>query len=258
MAAFYPLQFVLETVGGEQVSVESLTPPGADPHSLELSPAQVAELEQVDLVAYVPGLQAATDDAIGATSPGAVLDAADAAGVADDDLARDPHFWLDPTLMVPLVEEVAATLAELDPAHAEDFEERSAGLVTELTELDDAYTEGLADCAGATLVTSHEAFGYLADRYGLEQVGITGVDPEVEPSPARIREVGATVRAEGVQTVYFEVIAGPDVVEALAGEVDVATDVLDPIEGRTDPEADYVDVMRSNLAALEQGLVCEG
>ncbi|MGC5615596.1 metal ABC transporter substrate-binding protein [Georgenia sp. Z1491] len=258
MASFYPLQFVVERVGGEHVSVDNLTPPGADPHSLELSPAEVAQLESVDLVTYVPGLQAATDDAIGVTDPAAVLDAAEAAGVAEDDLARDPHFWLDPTLVVPLVDGVADTLGDLDPENAEDYAERSADLVAELTDLDDAYREGLAACAGATLVTSHEAFGYLAERDGLEQVGISGIDPEVEPSPARLREVGEVVRAEGVQTLYFEVIAGPDVVEALAADLDVDTDVLDPIEGQTDPDADYLDVMRSNLAALERGLVCDG
>ncbi|MGO1509956.1 MAG: metal ABC transporter substrate-binding protein [Actinomycetaceae bacterium] len=258
LASFYPLLYVVEEVGGDRVSVEDLTPPGADPHSLELSPAQVAELERTDLVVHVPGLQAATDEALDVTDPAAVLDAGAAAGVAPEDLARDPHFWLDPTLVAELAGGVADQLAELDPAHADEFELRAEELMGDLADLDAEYASRLAPCAGATLVTSHEAFGYLADRYGLEQVGIGGIDPEVEPSPARLREVGEIARAEGVRTLFFEIVAGPDVTDALAGDLGVGTDVLDPVESQADAGADYLDVMGQNLNALTRGLACEG
>ncbi|MGO1174443.1 MAG: metal ABC transporter solute-binding protein, Zn/Mn family, partial [Actinomycetaceae bacterium] len=181
-----------------------------------------------------------------------------AAGVAPEDLARDPHFWLDPTLVAELAGGVADQLAELDPAHADEFELRAEELMGDLADLDAEYASRLAPCAGATLVTSHEAFGYLADRYGLEQVGIGGIDPEVEPSPARLREVGEIARAEGVRTLFFEIVAGPDVTDALAGDLGVGTDVLDPVESQADAGADYLDVMGQNLNALTRGLACEG
>ena len=129
-------------------------------------------------------------------------------------------------------------------------------LTADLTELDDAYAAGLADCERRVVVTSHEAFGYLTRAYDLEQVGISGLDPEAEPSPARLREIGDVVRAEGVTTLYTESLVNPKVAETLAGDLGVGTAVLDPVESQADPDADYRAVMEQNLEALRAGLAC--
>jgi zinc transport system substrate-binding protein len=257
-ASFYPLEFVVERVGGDLVDVGGITPPGADPHSLELSPAQVAEIDAADLVVYIPTLQAAVDEALAVTEPAAVFDAAEASGVKEESLAHDPHLWLDPELMEGIAGGIADRLAELDPDNADVFAANADSLVADLQELDTAYADGLADCAGATLVVSHDAFGYLADRYDLDQVGISGINPDAEPSPARLREVGAIVEENDVHTIFFEVITSPDVTQALAEDIGVETAVLDPIEGQTDADADYLDVMYANLEALRAGLTCGG
>jgi zinc transport system substrate-binding protein len=251
--AFYPLQFVAERVGGDQVDVTNLTPPGGEPHALELSPHAVTQITGSDVVIYAAGMQAATDDAVASGDPARPVDALAAAGLPAD--TPDPHFWLDPTLLAPVAEATADALADADPAHAEDYRERAADLVADLDVLDGELADGLAACSGATLVTSHEAFGYLADRYGLEQVGITGIDPEVEPSPARLREVAETVRATGVRTLFFGALTSPGVTATLAEDLGVATAVLDPLEGH-DGDQDYLDVMRANLTALTEGLAC--
>lgn len=265
VAAFYPLQFVAERVGGEHVTVTSLTPPGGESHDLELSPSAVSGLGDADLVVYLSGFQAATDAAVAATAPARVVDTAEAAGleVGPDGVAPgagsslDPHFWLDPTRLADVAHQVAGALAEVDPAHAADFTAAADDLVDELDALDAELDAGLAACRGATLVASHEAFGYLAQRYGLHQVGLSGVDPEVEPSPARLREVAATVEAEGVRTLYFETLTSPKVTQTLAEDLGVATAVLDPLEGLAeDDDRDYLDVMRDNLDALTTGLTC--
>ncbi|WP_147795913.1 metal ABC transporter substrate-binding protein [Cellulomonas sp. Y8] len=265
VAAFYPLQFVAERVGGEHVAVTSLTPPGGESHDLELSPSAVSGLGAADLVVYLSGFQAATDAAVAATSPAHVVDAAEAAGleVAPDGVAPgagdslDPHFWLDPTRLADVAHQVADALAEVDPTHADDFATAADDLVADLDALDAELADGLAACRGATLVASHEAFGYLARRYGLHQVGLSGIDPEVEPSPARLRDVAATVEAEGVRTLFFETLTSPKVTQTLADDLGVATAVLDPLEGLAeDDERDYLDVMRDNLAALTGGLTC--
>ena len=258
LASFYPLVFVAEEVGGPEVVVESLTPAGGDPHSLELSPAQIMELGQADLVVYSAGLQAAVDEAVAAQAPEDVVEAMAAAGLTDGAAgAGDPHFWLDPTLLAPVATEVAERLSAIDPDHAQDYAARAEDLTAELDQLDQLYAEELADCQDAVLITSHEAFGYLADRYGLHQEGIAGIDPEVEPSPARVREVGEVVRSAGVRTLYFETIASPRVTEQLAAELDVDTAVLDPLESPP-AEGDYLSAMTANLDALASGLTCEG
>ncbi|PFG33206.1 metal ABC transporter substrate-binding protein [Sanguibacter antarcticus] len=256
LASFYPLQFVSERVGGPDVTVTNLTPPAAEPHDIELSPSAVRSVGEADLVVYLSTFQPATDDAIAAQSPPHVIDAMDAAGLTGDDDSLDPHFWLDPTRLAAVAHEVADTLGEMDPEHAADFESRADALDVELTALDAEYIETLEPCAGATLVTSHEAFGYLADRYGLVQVGISGIDPDAEPSPARLREVREIVERDDVSTLYFEVLVSPKVTQTLADDLGVQTDVLDPLESISDDQDDYLTVMERNLVALKDGLTC--
>ncbi|GAA3209227.1 metal ABC transporter substrate-binding protein [Oerskovia jenensis] len=292
LASFYPLQFVAERVGGDRVSVSNLTPPAAEPHDLELSPAQARSIGTADLVVYQSGFQAAVDEAVEARDPAHLVDATEAAGLeehpgesttstgtaaedehaapdghADDSHADDghdhssaggldPHFWLDPTRLVPVAEQVAAELTAVDPAGADEYAANLTALTADLTALDAEYEAGLASCASPYLVTSHEAFGYLAERYGLEQIGITGIDPEAEPSPARLREVADIIRDHGVTTIFFETLTSPKVTQTLAQDVGVQAQVLDPLEGLSKDGTDYLGVMRTNLEALRTGLTC--
>jgi zinc transport system substrate-binding protein len=271
-AAFYPLQYVTEAVGGDRVEVENLTTPGAEPHDLELAPRQVAQLGEADLAVYLSGFQPAVDDAVAAQAP-AALDVAQEVDLvpaqhadehgdepADEhaDESVDPHFWLDPVRLADAGDAVAARLAELDPEGAQTYEANAARLREELQELDAELSAGLASCDVDILVTSHAAFGYLADRYGFTQVGISGLDPDSEPDPRAIAEVADLVRESGVTTVYSEVLVDPAVAETVAAEAGATTAVLDPVEGITDRSAgdDYPSVMRANLQTLREGQGC--
>lgn len=287
LASFYPLQYVAEQVGGEHVAVSNLTPPAAEPHDLELAPAQVRELGDADLVVYLSGFQTAVDEGIEQRDPAHVVDAAGPAGLeehpdgaghegesAEEHAAHaeeehgedghhshehgavDPHFWLDPTRLAAVGDAVADELSAVDPDHAEEYRANAEALTADLDALDAEYAEALASCAGATLVTSHEAFGYLAERYDLDQVGISGIDPEAEPSPARLREVREVVQDAGVTTLFFETLVSPKVTQTLADDLGVGTAVLDPLEGLAEDATDYRGVMESNLEALTSGLVC--
>lgn len=285
LASFYPLQYVAEQVGGEHVRVDNLTPPSAEPHDLELSPAQARRIGDSDLVVYLSGMQPAVDEGVEARAPEHVVDAAEFADLAaqegdehaeeehaeeehagdehaeDEHGETDPHFWLDPSRLAALGEAVADELSAVDPEHAEDYAAGAARLGRDLEELDQEFADGLAPCAGATVVTSHAAFGYLTDRYSLEQVGLTSFDPEAEPSPARLREVAAIARENGVSTVFSETLVSPEVAETLAGDLGLETATLDPLEGLSEERladgADYPSVMRENLDALTRGLECE-
>lgn len=273
LASFYPLQYVAQQVGGDLVHVDTLTPPGAEPHDLELSPAQVDEVGRADLVVYLSEFQAAVDDAVDANPPAHVVDAAQdtelhAAEHAEDGEEEhaeddghdhgtlDPHFWLDPSRLPAVADDVAAQLAEIDPDHADEFQANAEAFAQRMADLDAEYATGLATCESRTIVTTHEAFSYLAERYDLEQVGISGVDPEGEPSPARLAEVGKVVQEEGVSTIFFETLASPKVAETLADELGVDTAVLDPLEGLTDDTQDYVSVAQANLETLRTALSC--
>jgi zinc transport system substrate-binding protein len=250
-AGFYPLQFVAERVGGSRVAVTPLAPPGVEPHDLELSPSAVRSVRDSDVVLYLAGFQASIDDAISTTDAHA-LDAADSVTL----VRADPHFWLDPTLLADYATAVGEEFASLDPTHADDYRANASALAAELATADTAYAERLSSCERTTLLTSHEAFGYLAARYDLTQMGLSGLDPEAEPSPARVREVRDVANATGATTVFVETIVDPSVVEAFARDANLAIATLDPIESLTDPDDDYLIVATRNLDALSAGLGC--
>ncbi|NYI03489.1 metal ABC transporter substrate-binding protein [Allostreptomyces psammosilenae] len=172
--------------------------------------------------------------------------------------AEDPHIWLDPSRLAGVATALGDRLAEVDPDNADGYRERAQQVADDLAALDEEFSTGLAACDSRTVVTNHAAFGYLADRYDLEQVGISGLNPDSEPTPARMAEVAEIVEHEGVSTIYTETLISPDVAETLAAETGATTAVLDPVEGITDTSAgdDYPSVMRANLEALRQGLGC--
>jgi zinc transport system substrate-binding protein len=274
VAGFYPLEWVTSRVGGEAVTISSLTPPGAEAHDLELTPQDVAAVSEADLVVHLDGFQPAVDEAAASEAGDRAWDAGQVADLslsaqpqedeehageehAGED-AADPHFWLDPIRLADVGDALAERLGELDPDGAAGYEENAAALRADLEELDAEMQAGLANCAVDTLVTSHGAFGYLADRYGLDVVGISGLSPSQEPSPAQLAEISELVRDRGVTTVYTETLVDPAVAETVAAEAGVRTAVLDPLEGLTDESAgeDYLEVMRTNLVTLQQGQSC--
>ena len=245
VAAFYPLAYAAERIGGPGFHVENLTPPGAEPHDLELTPREVGRIVNSSVVLYLShGFQPAVSKAV-----------EQARGRKVDVLAglplhgNDPHVWLDPLLFARIGTKIGAALRR-----------PSSGFVADMRKLDEAYRSGLRDCKRREIVTSHAAFGYLAARYGLEQVAITGLAPESEPSPQQLAHVVEVVRRTHATTVFFETLVSPRLAETVAREVRARTAVLDPIEGLTPDEQkrgdDYLTLMRRNLVALRKALAC--
>jgi zinc transport system substrate-binding protein len=245
VAAFYPLAWAVEQVAGDTVQLRNLTPPGTEPHDVELTARDVERIRSADIVFYLGGgFQPAVEDAV----EGAGGEAID---LLVDPVGRDPHVWLDPIRFAEVVERVAGAL---------DRQDAAAEPVAELRALDREFERGLLRCQRREIVTAHEAFGYLARRYGLTQVAITGLSPEAEPTPQRLEEVIDRVRKTGATTVFFETLVSPRLADTVARETGAHTAVLNPIEGLTDEQVaageDYVSVMRENLATLRKALGC--
>ncbi|MFJ9110758.1 metal ABC transporter substrate-binding protein [Streptomyces sp. NPDC102283] len=287
-ASFYPMQFLTERIGGEHVAVTSLTKPGVEPHDLELTPRQIGSISESDYVLYLKGIQPAVDDAIKQSGVRNTVDAAtlttlenhgsevsghdhgheeEAHGEHEEhsegdghnhgeEGGADPHVWLDPVKYAEVAKGVGKSLEKADPDHAADYKKNTDALVAELGELNTAYETGLKNTSTKTFITTHSAFGYLAERYGLTQQGIAGIDPEAEPSPARIQEIHTIAEKEKATTVFFETLASDRTAKTLAKDTGLKTGVLDPLEGITDKSrgADYIEVMESNLAALQKAL----
>ncbi|MFD9604418.1 metal ABC transporter substrate-binding protein [Streptomyces sp. NPDC059970] len=272
VASFYPMQFLAEQIGGKHVSVTTLTKPGVEPHDLELTPRQIGGLGDADCILYLKGIQPAVDDAIKQSGSKDVVDASTLTVLEDhgtetgadehghehhgDEAGADPHIWLDPVKYAEVAKGVGKSLEKTDPGHAADYRKNTDALVNKLDALNTAYETGLKDTATKTFITTHSAFGYLAERYGLTQEGIAGVDPEAEPSPARISEIHTVAKKNKVTTVFFETLASDKTAKTLAKDTGLKTDVLDPLEGITDKSKgdDYIEVMQSNLAALQKAL----
>lgn len=270
LASFYPLEWIAGRVGGERVEVANLTKAGAEPHDLELAPQDVAALADADVVVYLEGFQPAVDEAVAQQAAGRGYEAGAVAGltlrytpIEEGELAAaeqgvDPHFWLDPTKLSAVATGLAERLGAADPGGAQGYQRNAQALRSELAALDAELRAGLRSCASTDLVTSHNAFGYFAARYGLRQVGITGLTPEDEPAPQDLAEAARFVRENSVRTIYYETLVSPAIARTIASETGARTAVLDPIEGLSEASAgrDYPSVMRANLAALREGQGC--
>ena len=266
LSAFYPLAQLVGSIGGERVESVNLTPAGVEPHDLELTSDEIEDIEGADAVFYLgrgfmPALERALRRADGERVDlleglPLVRPAHDGGGAG----VLDPHVWLDPTLMARMATQVAETLSRVDPAGKDGYAARRAALVAQLEALDAEYRDTLVDCRRNVFVTSHEAFGYLARRYHLEEQAVTGLAPETEPDPQRIADLSDVIRRLGVPVVFAETLLPKKLADALAREADVRVDVLNPIEGLTDEEleggADYLSTMRDNLAKLDAALEC--
>jgi zinc transport system substrate-binding protein len=272
IASFYPMQFLAQRIGGDHVDVQSLTKPGTEPHDLELSPQQTGQLSDADLVVYLKGLQPAVDEAVAQSDARHVADASTytsqekhgddvhgekghAHGARSGTSGADPHIWLDPVRYAQVAKGVGAQLAKADPKHKDTYRKRTRALVDRLGALDKDFRKGLKKREGDTFVTTHSAFGYLAERYGLHEEGVAGVDPEAEPSGARMRQLHTATRKNKVDTVFFEENASDRTARSLASDLHLKTDVLSPLESVQHPgKEDYFSVMRQNLAALRGAL----
>lgn len=256
---FYALEYLADRVAGDHYDVTSLAKPGQEPHDMELSIKETAEVADAALVVYERGFQSAVDDAVETAEPSEVVDAADVANLTIGDEGRvDPHFWLDPLRMILVADAVRDALVSIDPDNQEAYDANYASLEGDLTALDERMVSGLSDCERRTIVVTHDAFAYLGNRYDLDVESIVGLSPNAEPSPAHIDTLRGFIEDEGITTVFSEELASPELADALAADLGLDTAVLDPVEGLSDETADedYVSLMDTNLETLREALDC--
>lgn len=274
VASFYPMAFLAEQIGGKHVNVTSLTQPGQEPHDLEISAKQTAALQESDAVLYLKGLQPSVDEAVAQSGHETKIDAATLTDMEhhgnevgghsaehddheNEELeGKDPHIWLDPVKYAEVAKGVGAAFEKADPDHADTYKTNTEALVEKLGALNDQFVDGLKDTKTKVFITTHAAFGYVAERYGLTEESITGLDPESEPSAARVKDLEKMAKADGVTTVFYETLVSDKTAKTIAADANLKTDVLDPIEGITEKSRgkDYFAVQEANLKALQTAL----
>lgn len=270
VATFYPLEDFARAVGGERVSVTSIVPAGAEPHEYEPTVQDILSAYQADVFllngagvdAWAekirPELEARGVKVVQMSELMTLL-----SGVREEgeESAFDPHFWLDPVLAEKEVAAIAEAFGARDGAGKTVYAQRSEVFLKSLSALHDAYQNGLAGCALDTVVTSHNAFSYMAKRYGFVTIPVAGLSPEAEASPRHLAETALLIREKGVRHIFFETLVSPKVAETLAHEAGAKTLVFNPLEGLTDEEraagADYLSIMKQNLENLKIALQCQ-
>ena len=257
--SFYPLAFLAETIGGASVLVTNLTPPGAEPHDFEPSTRTIAELENQDIVLLngggLEGYENKFKANINLRKTALVI-----TGESLMSISKDPHIWLDPVLYKKEAEIITKAFVQKDPINATEYSKNMQNLARELDILDVEYKNGLRDCKQKSIITSHKAFGYLAKRYNLNEVALTGLSPEEEPSSKTLADVATFAKTNKIGYIFFEELVSPAIAETIAIEVGVQTLVLNPLEGLTNENREvgktYLSIQRENLKNLQIALEC--
>ena len=291
MASFYPMYDFATKVGGDKVEVTNMVPAGTEPHDWEPAATDIKNLEDADVFIYNgAGMEHWTEDVLDSlenkdltvveASKGLTLlegkeeeededestdssseestDKEDSSDSESEEVTYDPHVWLNPLNAKTEMENIKDALVEADPDNKDYYEQNYETYAEKFDQLDQEYKDGLSDAKSKDLITSHEAFGYLCQAYGLNQVGIEGLSPDSEPDASRMDEIIKFAKENDVKTIFFEELVSPKVSETIADEIGAKTAVLNPIEGLTDDEIsageDYFSVMESNLKTLEEAL----
>ena len=257
--SFYPLAFLAETIGGQEVNVINLTPPGAEPHDFEPSTRDIAQLEFQDIILLNGGGLEGYVDKIKENIDSKKTNLVVVGQPLMSDL-QDPHVWLDPILYKKEAEMVTAAFVQKDPIHAALYTTNMQGLAKELDALDVEFKQGLHSCTQKNIITSHKAFGYLAIRYGLHQITLAGLSPDQEPSTKTLTDVATFAKTNKINYIFFEELASPSIAETIAREVGAKILMLNPLEGLTQKDSvagkNYITIQKENLKNLQIALSC--
>lgn len=269
-ASFFPLADFAKNIGGDYVDVTNITPAGAEPHDYEPTARDIATVYNSKLFimngngvdAWGEKIQSDLESkGVTVVKMSDHLDSLKNNTPDEPDLQYDPHFWLNPINAQKEVDFIADALIKVDPGHQTEYNQNRDAYKAQLSELDQEYKTGLAQCQQHEIVTSHNAFNYMASQYDLTTLYIQGMSPDQEPSPQTIAQVATIAKQKGIKYIFFESLISPKLSQTVASEIGAKTLELNPIEGFTDQEIasgkNYISQMKANLGNLRIALECK-
>jgi zinc transport system substrate-binding protein len=269
VTTFYPMYYFTQKVAGNSANVELLIPNGAEPHDWEPTAKDMAKIQDADIFIYnsryfeswtekvLKSINDSNLTVVEASKGIELMDALESEEEHHSDHAssKDPHVWLSPVLAQQEVDTIAKAIEKLDPNNKNQYEKNAENFKSELTDLNRLYQETIDKAEKKEFVTQHAAFGYLAKQYGLTQIPIAGLSPDVEPTLGKLKELAEVTKKKNIKVIYFEGLTSSKVAQILANEIGAKTEVLNPLEGLTKEEQekglDFIDVMKNNLEALK-------
>ncbi len=259
ITSFYPMYFLASEIGGEKAEIENLTPAGVEPHDYEPSTRDIAKIENSNMLVLNGRLEAWGDKLTNNLKGTSVKVIVAGQGLLTQ---TDPHIWLDPELAKKEVLAITQGFISIDPGNSKFYEDNENKLNNKLDQLDNDFKQGLRGCQSRDFITSHASFAYLAKRYGLRQLSISGLSPDQEPSAKQLVNIAKFAKEHNIKYIFFENLVSPKLSETIAGEIGAKTLVLDPIEGISDDDIrrgkNYLTVMENNLKNLRLALGCQG
>ena len=259
--SFYPLYFLADEIGKDNIDLEIIIPNGMEPHDYEPSMKQLKDIKKADIFIYNgAGLESWADKLLNTIIDEArVINASEEVELNKIDGVVDPHIWLDPHNMDKVGEKIKECFISLDRENKEKYEDNYEKLSNKLVKLDKDYSMALKDKKRDKILVSHEAFGYMAERYNFEQIPVAGISPEQEPSPKTIANIIDFSRKNDFKYIFLETLASPKTVNVIAEEAGLEILTLNPIGGLTKEEQenkeDYISIMEKNLDNLKKALI---
>lgn len=278
LTSIYPMYDFAQKIGGNKARITNMVPAGVEPHDWEPNATDITNLEKADLFIYNgAGMEHWVDDVLKSTQNKELFKLEASKNIKlntghshykeenhrsniehHENSNSDPHVWLNPINAKQQMKDIKDAFVKVDPDNKDYYENNYDKYAQEFDKLDKEYKDTLKPLSNKDIVVSHEAFGYLCDAYGLNQVGIEGVSPDSEPDPARMSEIIEFVKKNKVKVIFFEELVSPKVAKTIADATGAKTDILNPIEGLNGKEKssseDYFSVMRKNLESLKVAL----
>lgn len=282
VTSVFPLMEFARAVCGEKGVVSLLVPPGAEIHTWQPRPSDIVRLSSADIFIFIgsnmePWLQDILDGVQNPelktleASQGVSLIERDSSGGRHESGHRheqsyepetmDPHIWLDFEIAQMIIDKIAVLLSEIDPEGASIYANNAAVYKQKLMDLDRKFKESLQKCTHRVFILGgHAAFGYLAKRYGLQQVSLYGVSPDSKPTPKKLIEIVELAKRHEINVIFFETAVSDELARVLAKEVGARTLVLNPGANLSKEELrlgkTFFDIMEENLENLKDGLIC--
>ncbi len=276
LTSIFPLYEFAQAVCGERGEVDILIPPGAEVHVWKPKPSDIIKIAKADLFIVVGSvLEPWLEDILKSVKNPKlhILEASLAfkweeeehfqgAHSPHDHEARDPHIWLDFDYDIQIIEQISLILTQIDPSNAVLYRNNARNINLKLRNLDNLYKEELSGCSLRTFILGgHSAFGYIAQKYNLNQVAVYGLSPNSLPSPRKLVETIRIAKEQGVRAVYFEAMLSDEIARMIADEVGCQTLALNPGANLSREELrtglSFFDIMEKNLENLKIGLICK-
>ncbi|WP_226659935.1 metal ABC transporter substrate-binding protein [Pseudalkalibacillus hwajinpoensis] len=268
----YPLEYFAERIGGDNVTAESIVPPGSDAHSFEPTTRTMTELAEADLFIYNgAGMEGFADAAKDTLANEDVMILESAEGIHVDETKEEheehgdhdhgdmnPHIWIEPTLAIQQAENIKKALIKIDPDKQETFESNFVALKEELLALDKEFQEMVESAPKKEFLISHDAYSYWESRYGLKQVSVSGLSPSQEPTQKQLEEIIETAKRYDLKYMLFEQNATPKPAKAVQQELGLETLRIHNLSVLTEKDIKndetYFTLMKQNIQTLKKAL----